>query len=460
MKIPSSARYRRRMGFSGIDVRRDESVLDFSVSPCAYNFDFSSGALRSGYGIAAHPSVPKEAVRYWVYRFADESGAAVEQYVYQTADGHLGYRNAQSGSDRFMTNVKFPPMTALNYRLNSKDILFLACDEKPLMSWDGSRLREHTGSPMISSMALHYERLFVTARDSPTKVFFSDDLDPTNWKISSDAGGFIELLDERGALNRVVSFGNYLYIFREHGISRVTAFAEQREFSVTDLFVSAGRIYPNSITKCGSVIMFAASDGLYVFDGYECRRTLKNLDGLLLPQSVTASAYFDGRYYLACKADFGDGRTVGAEAGEYAANALLTYSVGTGEYSLSRGLDISFMNACSYGGVDFLAAGDGGCGGIIVRCGKRFEEDLPKHWQSPETDFSAADMKKSVRDVYVQTTAPVTVTVSDGKRSRAVTVKAGRRRVRAGVFEGRISLALDAGCDCEIKPLTLVFSAY
>lgn len=464
MKIPKQARYRKRIGgFKTADYKHDESVLEFNKATSCYNFDTTSGALKDGYGISAHAAVPAAARRYWVYRYySEEAGRYVDQYVYQNMSGLLRYYDSYQDKLRYVSSFAYSPMTAINYRLNSEDVLLMSCEGRRLFTWDGKKLIEHADTPIISSMALHYERLFVTSREEPTKVFFSDDLDPTNWTASADAGGFIELLDERGELNKVVSFGSYLYIFRDHGISRVTAYADQNEFSVVNLFVSAGRIYPSSIATCGSVIMFLASDGLYMFDGYECARVLGNLDGLIAADDNCACAFYNGKYYLSCKTDFGDGALVGCERDEHVTNGLLVFDTATREYVVSRGMDIRFMNACTYLGEDFLAACDGGKGGVISRCGKRFEADLPKHWQSPTSDFSVPDKTKSVREIYIATSVDCTLTVSAvGKKAKTAYVKAGDRRVRFNAGAKRLSLAIDTdGSDCDIKPPTLIYSGY
>lgn len=462
LRLKSRPRYRRRVGaFSGLDVKHDESVINFSTAKTCYNFDFSSGALRDGYGIQSDVDVPKEATAFWIYRYySEDAGRYVEQYLYQYA-GVLRYYDEYTGKLRFINGNPFPPITAINYRLNSKDVLLMSCEGHRLISWNGKNLVEYATSPVISSMALHYERLFVTSPEESTKVYFSQNLDPTNWNLSSTEGGFIELLDDRGALNKVVSFANYLYIFRDHGISRVTAYGDQSDFSVTNLFVSAGRIYPESIVKCGACIVFLASDGLYVFDGYECVRALKNLDGLIVG-GAKASAYHNGKYYLSCRMDFGDGKEIGCESGEFEANALLVFDPSSGEYSLSRGLDIRFLGACSYLKRDFLAAYEKSAGGgTVVQNGAVLDNPLPKMWKSGTTDFSAPDKTKALRELYVTSATDCTVCVDTGKKQKTLSVKAGSRRLRLNTNCKEFSLEIACGqSGVNIRPPTVIYSTY
>lgn len=461
LKIPSVSRYRRRVGsFSGINVKHDESVLDLSDAKECYNFDLSSGALTDGYGIAAKDIINAQATGFWTFKYYSEAaGDYVEQYIYQMQNGLLRFYDTYTDKLRFISGSAFPQLSAIPYRIGSKDVLLLSCEGHRLLTWDGLILEEYADSPVISSMALHYERLFAISPDQPTTLLFSDDLDPRNWTAAPDAGGFIEILDERGFLTKVVSFANYLYIFRERGISRVTAFGDQSEFSVTNLFVSAGRIYPESIVKCGSCIVFLASDGLYVFDGYDCSRRLRNLDGLI--SAPRASAYFDGKYYLSCKMAFTDGEVVGCEEGEHKANGLLIFDPVSNEYSISRGMDISYLKDCSFKGEDFLAACDSVGAGVIEKCGKRFSDPLKKRWMSPMTDLGLADKTKTLRELYVTTAADCAVTVRGEKKNRTSAVKAGSRRLRLNAREKRFSLVIDCDGDgANIKPPTLIYSAF
>lgn len=448
LNIPRQTRYRRRVGaFGGVNKRLHKSVIGFSAAAECYNFDTSSGALKAGYGTAAHDAVPDNAVRYYMYRYYSATRECfIDQYVYQISNGRLMFYEPKYGNRYYISGEMFPPMQALNYRLNSEDVLLLSFEGKKLMIWNGDVLTE-CQSPTISSMALHYERLFVTSAEQPTRVFFSENLDPTSFQISSDGGGFIELLDERGELNKVVSFGNYLYIFRDHGISRVTAYGDQREFSVVNLFVTAGRIYPSSIATCGNTVMFLASDGLYAFDGYDCQR-LSAFDGLIRPDGDCACAFFAGKYYLSCKMRF----DADAELG------LLVYDVNTDEFDVSRGPKISFMNAVTYNDEDMLVCCDDGAGGVIVKNGMRFGVPLEKLWRGPDSDYGTADKTKTVREICISTTVPVSITLASEKKQKTVAVKPGERAVRVNFNAKRFSLSVSASAaECEISPPTVVY---
>ena len=127
MKIPTRSRYRKRIGaFSAVDVKHDESVVSFSTAAEFYNFDMSSGSLRDGYGLELNKLVPVSSSGYWVYRYySEEAGRNVDQYVYQTVMGALRYYDSYTGRTKLISTTSYPPIDALNYRLNGKDVLLM-----------------------------------------------------------------------------------------------------------------------------------------------------------------------------------------------------------------------------------------------------------------------------------------------------------------------------------------------
>lgn len=453
-KFSSRARVRRRLdSFEyGLDGAHDEAVTDYNFAAECYNFDFTSGALKPGYGINYSSILPEKGEKAWLYRY--RVGSTYNEQILFMYRGVL-YLN-QENPQWLFPYVLYNPI-AVNYRLNSEDVLLICSSNMPMLVWNGVSIREVANTPRLTSMALHFERLFATVANDPTKVYFSKDLDPTNWSEELDAGGFIELLDERGALNKVVSYLNYLYIFRDHGISRVTAYGDQSEFTVQNLFVTSGKIYPNTISLCGGYIIFYASDGLYVFDGTTCTRILERVAGKIRATSGAVSAYSCGKYYLACKIDFG-----GDEEGEDN-NGLIVYDVNSGKYSISRGMNITSLEAISYGGADYVAASDTVRLGVIDKTASRFGEVLGKHWRMPLSDVGCADKTKLLYDIYVQTDYDITLTAITESANKTVQVKGSSapRRVRFNLRGTLIGLEIDSfTADCRIARPTMLMSLY
>ena len=383
---------------SGVNTAYDQSVLSPSVAASCYNFDFTSGALKGCTGFA---DLGVKADSVWVYR--PTSGEKYLMYCYK---GEIFYRD-EKGVTRKLDGIKLSGVPkAIGYRLYGEDVVLICSPSDNMVVWNGSDDAYYvSSSPLITSMAMHYERLFVTTSEEANTLWFSDDLDPTNWNTEMSEGGFIELVDERGALIKVISFLNYVYIFRERGISRLTAYADQSEFSVSNLYVTGGKIYPGSIALCGDRVIFASSDGLFSFDGVSTRRILSNLDGLITPDQNSVAAYHDGKYYLALKTNFDDSDDLGTN------NAVLIY--GDNGYTLMRGYDVGEFYS---DGDTLYAIINNNIHTLGGRC------DKAKRWRVPLTDLGSGRLKM-IKVLYIDTKTDITLRVCLDGKEKVFTVK-------------------------------------
>ncbi|HBP43817.1 MAG TPA: hypothetical protein DD621_04030, partial [Clostridiales bacterium] len=236
--------------------------------------------------------------------------------IFQTTNGNFYYYDICHTSD-YIKQINGINLTDIpnivNYNLNGVDSI-LICSTQGMYFWDQTKntATKVGNAPKIKSMCLHYERLFATVDSDRNEIWFSDDLDPTNWNVSIEEAGFIKFNDDRGVVNKVVSFNDYVYVFREYGISRITAYAQQSEFNVAQLFVSSGKIYGNSVCVCGDKILMLTANGIYAFDGYNTTKINLNIDNLLdNTQNINCqSCYCNGKYYLACNLNFHDDKKV------------------------------------------------------------------------------------------------------------------------------------------------------
>lgn len=424
----------------GADYDKDEGAGSFARAKDSYNFDFSGGELRTGYGLTAYEPLGGITVRSaWLFTRYDHENLKRDDIMLVTdSDGYL-YARHVDGGEAFakVAGVTFTSVpTYINYRLYGDDVVIMCSETDGMHVYDG--VHDAYGvdnAPMVTSMALHGERLFVTVSGEKKDLWFSEDLDPTNWDASLRGGGFIQMTDERGDLTRVISFLGYVYVFRERGISRVYATGRQTDFSVTNLFVSGGKIYPGSVAVCGDRVLFLASDGLYAFDGAGASRILSRVSGVIASGENCSAIYFDGKYYLSFKRNF-DGEPIGCEKNEaFINNAMLVLEPETGKYSLTRGADVTGFAASDETGV--IAIRSDGAAGTVGRCGAYFGEPLKKAWVVPKTDMGNSD-KKTVREIRIYTKNAATVTLKSDVSSFSVKFAGGadvqRKRVS---FSGR-----------------------
>lgn len=432
---------------NGINVDYDENLTPVKYSKLTYNFNYKNGALIKGLGIDAnlvfhhntkYPEYTKTLViaddmnvqSAGLYRYVEETyGMDLSRLVFYCSDGTLKYNyvHADETTIREINDVNFtsPPLM-FNYQLNGQCCLIATTPKDGMWVISSSGNYKVENTPKITSLCLHYERLFVTVENDKSAVWFSDDLDPTNWTVDNSQAGFIKMYDDRGDVIKVVSFNDYVYIFREYGITRLTAYAKQEEFDLTNLFVSSGRIYKNSITICGDRIMFLASDGLYVFNGSSTSKVELNIDNLFStrPNLNCVSAFHDGYYYLACNLDFNDkhNKIVGSEEDmPYENNALIQINISTGELSIARGVNIVSLNPVCTRSFNCMLASvkttkDTYRLGVVNNCGKIFETPTLKYWKSPYSDFGLPNASKLIKELYFNCDGEVTVYINiDGK---------------------------------------------
>lgn len=350
---------------NGINTDYDSNLLPVKYSPNTYNFNFLEGALTDGIGVTTPKfryliealEDTKELISPTTYHiegcwlfpvWVDNRTRYSSFIIIYSAEGKMYYNTLhnQSGEmhliEDFVLSEK-PIVTS--YKLNGVDTLIIVNETDGMFTWTlNEGITKIENAPKISSMCVHYERLFVTTFGEKRSIMFSDDLNPVNFNISATEGGFIEMVDDFGRLNKVLSFEGCLYVFRDYNIARVIAYGDQNEFSVSQLYVSNGKIFDQTICICGNKIMYLASDGIYMFNGSSSTRLDLNINKMFkgVTNQYARAGYSNGYYYLACKLNFVDDKMVGCETDDrYSNNALLKIEVSTGKLTILRGYDIS-----------------------------------------------------------------------------------------------------------------------
>lgn len=358
----------------GTHADKSEDLIGLNKSKISYNFAFTGGALKSSVGFGFENWGNLDSLGLFdslfvadeglcggcifLYRRYDKEAEKEDNKLIIFDDNFNGYYINLAGSEKTLhpLGVKFSSRPeAILYRLMGEDVIIFSSRGDNMVVWNGVTAPEIiVDAPLITSMAIHYERLFATTIGDELTLRFSDDLDPTNWSESLDDAGFIEMNDERGKLKKVISFNDYLYVFRERGITRVYAnTANQRSFYVNHLFTAGGEIFDKTICVCGDKIMFVASDGFYVFDGANAYRRLDNLFPLIVVDENSTSRFYGGKYYLACKVNFSDSEY---DDNNGLNNAIIEIDAESFSYKIIRGECV----------VDMLAYYEGGDSGLLV----------------------------------------------------------------------------------------------
>ena len=457
MRVPTASRT-VRIGFKGIRTTTDESVLDWDYTPEMYNYRIQNGVLTGKLGLdvakgfdavlhgARHtyPALPSGVKVKCIFHYRRRhQGNYDDRLVIQTSEGAL-YYTAVFENDTWHEVDGYTlsgDAAAVSYNYGGKDVLLMCSPSSTFAVLDDGTVKTVTSAPRFSSVTVHNERIYGTLNGESNQLWFSDDFDPENWSVSGDEAGYISFSDECGDALAAVSFLGYLYIFREHGIYRLTAYGDQSEFSLKKLFTATGRIYKNTIALCGDRIMFLTDEGVFTFDGYTASPAVRDLPDIAFPTQCSA-AYHDGAYWLACSLTGCDLVPI-----PYTNNVLVRYGIRDGDMSMLAAADIlALCSLRSHTAADIvLSVKTGGEYKLasIGEYGTAFGTAFPKVYRTSFSDLSSPAIK-TVRDVTLTTRYALKLTVfaDDDSREFELPGSSAPQTVFVGMSGRKIGLQL------------------
>ncbi len=475
---------------SGMNTEVDENLLPHKQAKLVFNYASKNGALKTGHGFRSL-TLPWEYPEYaetdyrvmqeytnegitnlWHYRYYNQTQNKRNHlilYTISTGQVCFWYVTGMFENSNLVPNVTFTSVpVGINYRLNGQDKLILCSATDGMYVLDQQATIQHfEDAPKLVSMCLHYERLFAITEGERIELVFSANLDPTCWDYTLDDAGFIQMIDERGSMCSVISFNDYVYVFRDYGVARVSAYGAQEEFSVSQLFVSSVKIYGGTVTSCGDRVMFLAKDGIHVFDGSSTTKLVLGIETLFedVDNENARGLFYNGKYYLACKLNYDDGESIGCEAysGGYVNNTLIEYDLKTGEVSLTRGVDIKNMISLEEGEISRLIACFNGEHktkiGELTNDGKVFGTALPKVWISPYSNLGYPNKTKQIREVVLKSKYDCNIKIRTDAEEKTYAVKGSEvtQRVKTNVKGELVEISfITNGADAEISAPEIV----
>ncbi len=429
---------------NGINTQYDDSIMPIRYALECSNFSTDKGVLKTGLGLKklvlpisiddpeggvemVEDFEDAEPLKVMHFRFwepnANEQQNRILIYL---SDGRIIWRRMY---DNFNLYIVLPNLTftsvpnLLNYRLNDdKDIGIFMSKTDHLKVWGPKfSIMEIEDAPLMTSMCLHFERLFATVEGKNTSIWFSDSMDPTNWNVSSTEAGYFHLYDTLGGANKIISFNNYLYIFRDFGITKVTAYAEQSSFTVSNIYTSSNVIFADTACICGDNVFFLASDGLYGFDGAGVKKLNLNFEGIFdgVDNSKAQSEFHKNCYYLLCNTKY--------SSDEDYLGTLLELNVETGALSLLTGYKFVSMTAIRNDLVEKLI--------VIIRNNQEniltqlthdglvLGEATTKKWKSAMTDLGEPNKIKTIKSISLISEYDCTVELETENKKISLNIK-------------------------------------
>ena len=396
----------------------DEKLSDLSTAKLSYNFDYSSGVLKRGGGVKVFNSfnvtnLASNSVLalYFYKRYDHFLEKMVEKIIYYCSDKHLYSADVTGGTFTKISDVTFDEKPlAINYDYMDSDVMLFASKSGELYYLNDTVLNRIEGAPKITSLCVHKERIFVTTDGEGTSLWFSDDFDPTNWVVSLNEAGFIDFQGEYGKLVKAVSFLDYVYVFRDYGISRVTAYGSQEDFSADTLFGRQGKIYGESVTDCGDFIIMLTTSGIYQFNGLDTVKILSEYDDMItgVDNSLAKGIYVGNVFYLKMKMNV-NGKIE---------DVLLVYDTVKKSSYIARYLnliDFSFFGGSVNEAVCLIGTKKYPC--MLSNSGTSILDPLVKEWISPFYDLGVNSKLKRLYKLSLYTLDKITLTIEcDNKK--------------------------------------------
>lgn len=377
-----------KMSFKkGADFSVDASCLDLSKAADESGFDCSDGSLENGWGVAT-TYVDGTASGMWMFR----KGDGIPMW---SAGSKVLYKTSLISVAQTLDNVSVSGNAyGVNFKYNGDDAILIYSDEGSLYLWDGVNKAVQLQAAGISSLAVYDDKIFAAKKDS-NELLYCSASDPT--QFGGDECKSIDISDDRGNITKIIPFLEYLFVFKDYGITRITALSGG-EFKLENLFLEGGKIYPGTVCLCGNAIIFMADSGFYSFNGRTAKPILKELFPLIRPSQLTSAAYMSGKYFLSASSD--GGRILAVSNLE--------------SFNITRNIGITLL---------FPMEGNLLCltnsmVAEVVRTGKYYHNIIPKRWVSPAYDFGTSALKH-IRSVSIRTEGEITFTVTADGVSRA-----------------------------------------
>lgn len=451
---------------SSAQTGKTQSLCDFNLTKQCYNFRTNSGALESGYGFDMFSSpISKndieietpvvisgnEVKSLWDFEWYDQENNENKYYcMYFNDQAKVCYDNLfDSRFTTLIINTQFTDTpVGIKYKIEGVDSMIFSGKGQNLLVLVGQTQQTSQTAPQLLSICAHFGKVFAITSEARGKLVYSDNLDILQW--SDELSANLDFTDGRGNLTKLLSFNDYVYIFREYGITRISEYSSDSQFAINHLYQSDSYIYPNSIAHGGDRIYFLDKSGLKYFNG----SSVHNIDcpEIKMLSSFNgncASQCFEGKYFLACNVKF-DSDSVGCESSEqgWINNALFVYDEQTEHVEIIRGVDIKQMLALNNPYKSKLIACFNGENkdkiGQLSISGKSFNYVLPAKWQSVFTDLGISGKKKKIKNFLIKSNLPCQVVITSDMQIKTFYVKGASQiqQISAEMYGNEFSVAI------------------
>ncbi len=464
----------------------NEYDLELSEPKTCFNAKTNLGTLVCSNGLS-HLKLPiSQDLNYEVTmrELSDITFSKIWHYKYFSAlNNRYDYVLVGFGSDKklYFTNIFFADElfhkinislnsepVAINFIVSGDDVIgFSSPNDNFLVWYCDNEPYAVTTAPKFVSICLHKKRLFVIDSENDNLVRFSSKTDPMQWTTSNEGegAGTIEMNDYKGQLKNLISFGDYVFVFRDYGISKITSYSSDSVYYASNVYSSSRKIYCSTACVCEDKIYFLQEDGLYKFDGSNVEKVDLKFSNMLsdFSQDNANTCFYNGKLFVACKLDFDDDTTIGCESGTYKNNCLVEFDTERKEYNITRGVDICCMLAVNDLFVNKMVVLQNGSSFLwqLDSTGVLHETVLPKKWESGKITLSSFSTNKILKEVRLKCSCSCNIKIESDLRSKSFSlVKSEKMSRLVGSLAGKeFSISISSlDNELNLSNLEMIFS--
>lgn len=246
------------------DLTKAIDVDDSAGRSCPINMNFTeSGYLSKDTGCSLHGAT-ETSLAHSPFYYKKKSGTS---YIIRVLGTKLQTYNTTT--NLWADTASSPTFTAgarMGYVVY-EDNLWMGNAVEALYKWDGTSFTAYASNPKGNNLEIFEDRLFISGVIAePLSLYYSKTADPTDFTVSSTAGGVVKPIGTDSIMTQENYYGQLL-IFKQKSIWKLTFIYD----SVVALFVPKLELQSGNYGACSRKAVSWVENDIWFFTGREVR---------------------------------------------------------------------------------------------------------------------------------------------------------------------------------------------
>ncbi|MGN0797504.1 MAG: hypothetical protein ACI4M5_04780 [Christensenellales bacterium] len=356
---------------------------------------FGKTKLDDGSVVAKLPDGVGDGKLFFVRTVANEKGSGKLIFCH---DGGLEMLDLISDARWQHLDIDEKVASVTDYNYMGRDLVLLGCVGGTTYVLENQTLTKVLTDKVIVQLLSHNERIFALVKGGNNSVWFSDVFDPFDWEVSLSGGGYLECDNSQGVINKLVSMGDYLYLFCDYGIYRLTCYSLQSQFELKKVYSSGEKILGESVASTQNKIIFCTKDNAYSYDYYGVKRLNVDLETMTSQNnSIKSATAKQNQVYIV---------TQNAE--------IIIYDVEKDNYCVVSGYQTGDLTSVEAKNLSAIVARSKLCEELVMMTeqGEDYLTQCNRSWKIKDVDFGEPNRLKNIRYAEYKVSALTTLSVT------------------------------------------------